>query len=223
MAAPLTKALAVAAGGAAAVGVILLTLVLLSTPGGLKKAASFYAAYLSSYAAIGLVTITLGHEVSERGDGDGGSGAGSWAALAVSTLMLTLAFRQWRKPPGDDGPPKFLQKIDGLTARRLFMFGLFVPVVNFKNMALYLSAVGILVASELTSEQRLVAFVIVLFFFCSGLMTPIVLFAVGRKKAEPLLHRFRGVLERNTRPISIVLLSFFGTAFLIRGLWGVLG
>lgn len=217
MLAPLMKALAVASAGTVAVGVILLTLVLLSTPRGLTKAASFWTAYTAGYAGIGVVALLLGERV--QSDGEGGGRAGVWASLVVGGLMLTIAFRTWRKPAGEVGPPKIFERLDKLTARRLFLFGLFVPLINFKNMAIFLSAVSILVTAKLSPAQSFASLAAVVFLFTAGVLTPIVLFAVGRARAEPLLARFRAALERNTRPITIGVLTLFGSVFTGRGLY----
>jgi hypothetical protein len=219
----LLKSLAVASAGTPSIGAILLILLLLSSANGLKKASAFFFAYAFTYSVIGTVTVVVGEQMQNAGAEEAPSNAGSWAALGAGCLLLFFAFRTWRKPAGEHKKPRIFEKIDQISATKLFAFGLFVPCVNFKNLALFLSAVSIVAGAALPIEHAFAMVLAVVFVFCAGVMTPIVLFALGRKRAEPLLARFRDFLERNNRVVTMSVMTLFGSGFLIRAAYGLLG
>jgi threonine/homoserine/homoserine lactone efflux protein len=221
MLATLLQSLAVASAGLFSVGAILLILLVLSSEGGVRKAFAFATAYYGSHLAIGLVAVVVGAKLQEQPD-TGGTGAGPWISLGAGVFLLGMAARTLVQPRSQERP-RWMRSLDELTARRLFLFGSVLPLVNVKNLPIYLSAIAILVEGELPLGQAALSVVAVASLFCLAVVGPVLLFALGGARTEPLLSSFRGFLERNSRPITLTLMSVFGSIFVIRGALQLLG
>ena len=226
MLAVLTKAIAVASGGLLSIGSILIVLLLLSSVGGLKKALSYYAGYFGGYLTIGFVGLMVSEALlsdASAGGGDSQSMVTPIISLIMGTLMLTFGFRKWRSPKEESPePPKLFAKLDSMSAPKIMAFGAAITFINFKNLAIYLSAVSIVLEGGLAFQQQAVSIVAVAFVFCLGVISPILLFLAIAERAMPLLQSFKAYLERNNRTLAITAFSLFGTIFFSRGVMGLL-
>ncbi|MDP3274779.1 MAG: GAP family protein [Deltaproteobacteria bacterium] len=220
----LLQALAIAAGGVFSFGSILLVLLLLSSQKGLKKALAYYAGYFGGYSLVGLLAMQA-RAFLQRSSGDASSGShkGLWLSIAFGCLLLYFARQQLRTPK--DAPtqlPKFFDTLDQLSASRVFALGLMISFVNFKNLTIYLSAITVVIESGSPAVQIAPSIVVVAFVFCLAVLSPIVLFAVFAKRALPWLASLKRWLEANQRTVTITMMSLFGTALLLRGVYGLI-
>lgn len=220
MPAEVWEAFALSTAGWVSPGAVLVTLVLLTTERGGRKAGALWGGYAIGLTLVGLVVLVLG----AQDVGQTQSPREVQPAIVVlGSLLFVFAFRIWRSKREDAGPVRFLKKLDGVRARRLAAFGLLGSVVNFKNLALFVAALTPLTAlggDVATKAPFVVACVLI---FTSAIAIPIVLFAIGRKRVQPLLIRAREALERHQRHVSLVALPLLGLLLLWRGLSPLLG
>lgn len=218
------ESFAVASGGLLSIGSILVVLLLLSTRGGAGRAAAWYAGYGGGYLAMGQGLLVLGHHVAATTPATNAEPGRVGPAIAVllGALLLFFGLRRWRRPPAPDAPPpRLFAQLDQLSLPRAFGFGLLVTVINLKNLAIYLSAIGILAEARLPLDQALPAGAAVTLLFTSAVLAPLVVYALLRARADPWLSAFRRVLERHSRPLTIGVMLLFGTLFLLRGLFAL--
>lgn len=217
----LVQALAIASGGMVSVGSILIVLLLLSTKHGPRNAKAYTGGYILAYACIGMVTFIVGQKVTVSGGG-GGSYIGSILYALMGCLFLFFAVKRWRSPASkDDGPPKFLQKLHAFEPKKSFTFGLMISCLNFKNLAIFLSAVSTLSAVRMSLLEGGLSVVLITIVFCSTLILPIGIYYLIPERSEELLGKMKRGLEEHSRMLSIVILTLFGVLFLLKGTRGL--
>jgi threonine/homoserine/homoserine lactone efflux protein len=217
------EAFAIASAGILSFGQMTLVLVLLSAEGGLRKALAYAAGMGGVLLAVGQGSLLLGSRLHRQPASDG-AGAVAWISVVLGVVLLTVALRTWRKPAGTEGErPGFLRSLDSATPRRLLGVGALVGGLNVKNLAIYLSAVDVVVRARVPPAEGMLAVLAVTGIFCLCLLGPIGVFVVGGAWARPALAAFRRALERHSRPLAIGVLTLFGLAFLARGLRLIVG
>ena len=97
-----------------------------------------------------------------------------------------------------------------------------VSVVNFKNLALFLTASSVVVVSDLLITEKLIITILVVLVFCLSVIVPVVIYILFPKRAKDLLNSIKQFLNQHSRPIGIWLPLVFGLIFLIRGITGLL-
>jgi len=167
---------------------------------------------------IGVAVILAGYQVG--GDSTQGQGiAFSILMLVFGPLLLYLAIKNWRKPIDErNSPPKIFSIIDQITPAKALGFGALVTVINFKNMALFISALSVVMFSNLQVTQKIIVTLSVAFVFCLSVIIPVFIYVVFPQRANKVLSGIKQTLETHSRPIGIWLPLIFGGIFLIRGL-----
>ena len=216
----LAQALPISIGAALSVMPILVVILLLTGGRGAVNALLFTVGYAAALIGWGAVILAIG------GGGSGGTEDSSVASainLVLGLLFLVMALKKLSDHPDpDDPPPKWMEGLSSITAGKSFGFGFVFSALNIKNLAIYASALGVIALGGLTTAQTVIAWLLVIVVICSGLIIPVVAYAVMGDRADALLNSMREWLERNQRVITIGVLLVFGTVFLAKGLVGLL-
>lgn len=217
------KALAVASGGVLSFGSILLVIVLLSSKGGLAKASAYVAGYGGTYLLVGLMWLSISGLGGVLGDDESAhTQVAAWAQLGFGLLLLGFGANTWRKqldPEAEVGQgSRMLAKVDAMSWRGLFGFGVLIVLINVKNAAVFLSALSLLAQAKLEIVARVVVLSALVTVFCSVLVMPIVLVLLFRHRAMPWLQAGRRWIERSMRPLSIGVALLFGSLFVGKAL-----
>ena len=200
----------------------LVQLLLLSTPGAIRRTSSFILGLFTTYLVVGTGAILIGGEL--RAPGGGGGRAGSVALLVLGVFFLLGLVKNLVRPPrGPIEPPAFLQKLDGMSALGTAAVGAGVVFASLKNLALVLSAVSLILDAAGPPTQSVLAFAAFLVVFVSGISWPLILFVVFAERAGPLLVRGRAWLERKQVFVGNLVFLIFGVAFTVQGTLGLMG
>lgn len=217
----LIQSLVLASGGLASIGSILLVVILLGTERGIQKAIAYLVGYGGAYLVLGVLMLVVGGQVAMNS----GGGGRPWITIMLNFLVggLMLFFLRKRlKSPVDAGPPKFFRNLHTMSARKALGFGVIIAVVNFKNLAIYLSSVAALLEARLPLVQGFLFLLLILVVFFGGAIAPIVMYLVFTESVDEMLRRLREWLERHNRIASIVLLLGFGSFFVGKALYHLL-
>ncbi len=93
-----------------------------------------------------------------------------------------------------------------------------ISVINFKNLALFLTALSVVILSDLSITEKIVITLLVVLVFCLSVIVPVVIYISFPKRAKDLLNSIRQFLNRHSRAIGIWAPLIFGLLLLIKGI-----
>lgn len=218
----LVQALVLASTGLLSVGSITLVILLLISDRGWHNGLAYALGYFSAYTVIGVVAVVAGYRVAENNTGER-SVFLPILLMVLGTLLLVLSLRNWRKPVStNQEEPRFFAIVDKITPPRAFAFGATVTVLNFKNLALFLTALSVVILSNLLLPEKITITLLVVLVFCLSVIIPVLIYLAFPRRAKDLLNGIKQTLEKHSRPIGIWAPLVFGLLFFIRGLTSLL-
>lgn len=222
MLAVLIESLILASGGILSAGSIMIVILLLISNQGWHNGLAYTLSYVGGYTLIGLSAVLLGANMAGNGSGNGGI-VSSVLLIIFGTLLLGVTRRNWRKPATEGtGNLRLFTIVDGITPPKAFAFGAAVTVINFKNLAIFLSAVSVLLLSDLPLPSQIGIVLLVVLVFCASVIVPILIYVAFPEEANERLNWIKQTLEKYSRPIGIWVPLLFGLIFLTRGITGLL-
>ncbi len=216
----LIQSLILASGGIVSVGSITLVILLLISDKGWRNGLGYMLGYTISYSLIGIAVILVGFNATDNNPGEPGIFL-PVLFIILGTVLLWLTQRNWRKPaiePENKPPSRLFAFIDKTTPPKAFAFGAMVSVVNFKNLAIFLSAISVVHLSSLDLTFKLVNSVLVALVFCLSVIIPVLIYVLFPKRSNELLNWIKQTIETKSRAIGIWVPLVFGLLFLLRGI-----
>lgn len=214
----LIQSLLLASSGLLSVGSITLVILLLLSDRGWRNGLGYTLGYISAYSLIGVSAVTLGYRAAATEAGEP-SFLQPILLLVLGALLQWLALRNWRKPVSEKtDEPRFFSIVDKITPPKAFGFGALISVVNFKNLALFLTASSVVMLSDLLITEKIIVTLLVVLVFCLSVIIPVVIYIAFPKRAKDLLNSIKQFLNRNSRPIGIWAPFVFGLLLLIKGI-----
>ncbi len=214
----LIQSLVLASTGLLSVGSITIVILLLISKRDWKNGLAYALGYTAAYTFIGIAVVVLGYRASENGEGEA-SILIPILLLIFGTILIWVALKNWRKPKSEEEKEsRFLTMIDGITAPKAFGFGAMVTVINFKNLALFMSALSVVILSELVLTEKIIITLLVALVFCLSVIIPVLIYVLFPKRSTDLLKAIKDGLNKYSRPIGIGLPLFFGFVFLMKGI-----
>lgn len=209
----ITHSILIASAGMVSVGSILIVLLLLASENGLRKANGYVAGYVLTYTIVGVLVVATGAApFASRGSL---ALAASLLKLGLGGLFLGVALRRLltRAAPLAGAPLALLSRRE-VTAARTFAVGSIAPLINLKNLVIYVyaaSLVNVRRPPELITGLHILAITLV---FCSTTILPVFASAVAPGHTRLALGRIRVGLERHGRAIAVLLFGAFGALFM---------
>lgn len=219
------QAWALALGGLSSLGSALIVMLLLNRKAGPGSAFAFAGGYFGSYLSIGMLVVFVGPGFV-RTDTDGEPSLGpAIAMLVLGALLMAAAIAQWRKPPSGE-PPALFAKLDEFRPPKALLVAIVLPVINVKNLAMFLPAVAVLASAELDAPLAALAVLSTAMIFCGGLLTPVLIYLLVPRRAEAWLGAMRSWIEANSTTVARVILPLIACMLLAKGgrvLWQLYG
>lgn len=214
----LVQSLLLASSGLLSVGSITLVILLLLSDRGWRNGLGYALGYFNAYSLIGISVVFLGYKTAEKSS-DEPSIVLPIILIILGTLLIWLAIRNWRKPVSDKKEePRFFSIVDNITPPKAFGFGALVSVINFKNLALFLTASSVVVLSDLPVAEKITIILMVAFVFCLSVIIPVAIYLIFPHRAKELLDGIKNFLNRNSRAIGIYAPLLFGLIILLKGI-----
>jgi threonine/homoserine/homoserine lactone efflux protein len=218
----LIQALVLASTGLLSVGSITLVILLLLSDRGWHNGLGYALGYTCAYTIIGVSVVVFGYRTAENNTEEPNLVL-PILFLVLGTVLLLLALRNWRKPVSENQEePRFFSLVDKITPLKAFGFGAIISVVNFKNLALFLTALSVVVMSDLFITEKIFITLLVVLVFCLSVIIPVVIYIAFPKRAKDLLNSIRQFMNRHSRPIGIWAPLVFGLLLLIKGITDLL-
>ena len=218
----LLQTLIMASSGLLSIGSITLVILLLLSERGWRNGLAYALGYTSAYSLIGVSAVMLDYQAA--GDKSGDTNLFLPVLLLIlGTLLLWFSFRNRRKPPTENPePPRLFAIVDGITPLRAFAFGAMVSVINLKNLALFLTALSIVILSGLPLSQKIPVAILAAQVFCLSVLIPVLIYLTFPRRAQMVLNTIRQGLNRYSRQIGIWLPLVFGLLFITKGITDLL-
>lgn len=207
------------------VQIIVVTLLLTSEKRGPLKAIAFVIGMTLARVAQGvLFGLVLTGGSGDPADAATGSGwVKSTALMVLGILLLIAAYKKWANEPDPDAPPpRWMTMLDSLTPLRALLMGAGFILIAAKLWVFTLGALGVINEAQLSQADAVRAFLWYVLLAQSLLILPILIRVLLPGRAVRWLGAFGGWLERNNRPIVIVVSLVFGVLFLYQGVLGFL-
>lgn len=219
----LAQSLVLASGGILSVGSIMIVILLLISDKGWRNGLGYVLGYVSAYILIGTSVVVVSYQYTATAS-NGGETGGIPAILFIimAILLLWVAQHNWRTPHSNEKKtPRFFTILDKITPLKAFLLGAVVTVINFKNLAIFMSAVSVVILHDLPLPSKIGIVLLDVLVFCIAVIVPIVIYLAFPRTAHERLNWIRQTLERYSRPISIWVPLIFGLIFLLRGITGL--
>ncbi len=221
----LFQSLAVAALGIISPGSITAVTLLLMSDRGWRNGVSFLMGYIVMYATIGTGVLVLGVNSIEGNDSPQ-SVTTSIVLMALGLLLLLVGARNWRNKPGENPEngrsSRFIKLLDSATPIKSFAFAATVAVINLKNLTIFLSAVSVLLLSNLLLTTKLTMLIPLILVFCTSVIIPVVIYFAFPDQANQYLTHIKNTIDRYSRPLGIALSIILGVLLFYRGISGLL-
>lgn len=219
----LIQSLALASVGIISPGSITIVILLLMSGKSWHNGLGYALGYVSMYSLIGVGVLVLGVSVVDNNTDSEQSLVATIAFIVLGLLLYALSLRNWRKPSAEKSnqPSRFSKIIDGITPLKAFAFGATVSVVNVKNLAIFLSAISVLLLSNLLLSTKLIILIPLVLIFCTSVIFPIVIYLAFPARSNDYLTHIKQTIEHYSRPLGLVVPLILGTLLLYRGISGL--
>jgi hypothetical protein len=201
---------------------IVITTLLLRSRAGKVTAVAWVAGMTTVRLAQGLVFgIILGSSGSDSGAGGPGS-AVSLLLLVVAIVFYVSAAKQLLNHPDEDAPPpRWMATVESVTPGRAYLLGVGLVAISAKFWVFTLGAISAIWAAGMSQPASIVTFVLFVALAESLLLAILVVAYAMPDRADAMLDRVAGLLERYNRLLVIILGLLFGTWFLVKALDGL--
>ncbi|GAB5494304.1 MAG: hypothetical protein Phog2KO_45190 [Phototrophicaceae bacterium] len=219
------QSLALASGGLVSVGSITIVILLLISDKGWLNGLGYMLGYVGAYTVIGVSAVMLSYNYTTSTDtnSDSSNIIPTILLCLMGCLLLYLAFRNWRKAPSTEKkPPRLFKILDSITPIRAFAFGAMISFINVKNLAIFMSAVSVLLLSDLSLSAKILIVLLDILVFCTSVIVPVGIYLLFPNGAYEKLNWIKATLETYSRPIGIWIPLIFGFIFLVQGIRGLL-
>lgn len=201
---------------------IVVTVLLLRSPGGVRVGAAFVA----GMTAVRLVQgVVFGLILSGADEAQQATGPGTVASAILVVLAILLYVTAARSALGGDDPeappPRWMAMTDSMTGAKAFAFGAGFIAVAPKFWVFTLSAIAAIEAADLSAGGAAGAFLGFVVVTQSVVLTLVAMTALLPRRSTTLLEALAGWLERRNRALVVLLGLAFGTWFLLKGLGGL--
>ncbi|MFC2063614.1 GAP family protein [Chloroflexota bacterium] len=218
----LIQALVLASSGLLSVGSITLVILLLLSERGWRNGLGYSLGYTNAYTLIGISAVLLGYRTQVNST-DEPSLVLPILLMVLGSLLIWLGLSNYRKPrPEINEEPRFFKIVDSITPLKAYGFGAMISVVNFKNLALFLTALSVVILSDLILPEKLVITLLVVLVFCLSVIIPVAIYLIFPKQAERLLNSIKQFINRHSRSIGIWLPIVFGLILFTKGITDLL-
>ncbi len=220
----LLQSLILASGGILSLGSTILVILLLLSDRGWHNGLGYTLGYTGAYGLIGMAFLLVNYDAS----GNAPTEQGIVVPLLFIILGLSLLYfslHNWRKGPAEPGSKsssRLFAIVDNATPLKTFAFGILLSVINFKNLAVFLSAISVVHLSDLRLVEKLISALLVTFVFCLSVIVPLLIYMIAPRRAERTLRGIKHTLDMHSRALGIWVPFVFGLLFLISGIFQLL-
>jgi threonine/homoserine/homoserine lactone efflux protein len=197
---------------------VAITIVMLRSAGGRARA----GAWIAGMTVVRLVQYAVFGLILERATDDATSGTSPVEGallLVVGVLLLVSAARKIASQPDEDAPPpSWMAMVHGITPGRALLMGAGLVALSPKLWAFTLGAIGAIQDAELGPTAGWAVFIVWVVAAEALHLLALLAAVVAPARADVMLARAGGALERHSREVMIGVGLVFGVWFLLKAL-----
>lgn len=213
----LPQLIVLAVGGSIAPALLLLTILFLGSQRPLPNATALVLGYFAVYAAVGVAGLVLFGGTAGAA-GSTASTIGRIVSVTLGVLLIVLGLRRlfitWDP---DASLPRWMESVSSITPAKAFGIGMVLFPLQIRILAIFIACINLIATASFRTQESIVALVLVLLIFAIPVLVLIGLYAGMPQRASSMLESLRAWMEKNNRPITVVLCLVFGAFFLVRG------
>jgi len=180
----------------------------------------FLAGWVVGLSAAAALVYALSRAASVGSDSTS-SDTTSWGKILLGIMLLGLARRSWAKRPkaGEEPAlPRWMNSVETISPLRAFELALLLSVVNPKNLALLLGAVGGLAQLDLPTDDAVTALAVFVAVASLSIVIPVAYNLFGGEHARANLDDMKVWLTVHNSAVMAVLFLVFGVVLISRGI-----
>jgi hypothetical protein len=199
---------------------VIAIVLILATPRARVNGPAFLLGWIAGLTALGALVLVAAGGADASDDGE----PATWVSvvkLALGTLLLVFAARQWRDRDVEKEPPKWMRSLDALSPLKAAGLAVVLSSVNPKNLVLTVGAAAAIAQTGIEPADQAIAYAVFVVIGSLGVLVPLGLSLVLGARAEPLLDRVRSWMAANNTVIMAVLFLIIGAKLLGDGIGGL--
>ncbi|WP_165858018.1 GAP family protein [Corynebacterium alimapuense] len=202
---------------------IIITILLLKTPGGIRTAMAWVGGMTSVRLAQGVLFGLVFTASTQTESGNDGPGVVSSVLLLVVALLffVTGAKQLLTHEDEDAPPPKWMSAVSSMTPKKAFLIGAGLLIIGAKFWVFTLSGISAISDAQLSLAAAAGVFLIFVVVSEIAHISVLAIATLMPKRSDVLLERMTTWLSANNRIIMIILGAVFGTWFMIKALTGL--
>lgn len=174
---------------------------------------------MAAVAAIGFIFFGS----STNNTGGGNQLIFSVVDMVMGLLFLFMAFAKWTgrsENPDEDDLPGWIVKLENMKPFFAFLLGIFLIIVNVKNLPLTINAVARVMQMNSEIFESILTMAAFIAVATSPLIVLLILFEVASGRNRQLVDNCRNWLIRHTSTILVTVFTVLGVYFAAKGLLG---
>ncbi len=174
-------------------------------------------------AGIGLALVAVLAVCAAIGLSTGGSNTTNGTStlrLVLGIVLVVVGLRRIRRGR-DEGqssaPPKWLERIEEISPGRALGLGFVLAAINPKNLILIIGGGTAIAQTAASLGQKSIAAIIFVVLGSASVVAPVVLYHVSRRRAEPILAKWRDALEHHASATVGAVILVLGVLLIGKG------
>ncbi|MFE4354673.1 GAP family protein [Kitasatospora sp. NPDC056800] len=193
---------------------LIAVLLVLASPRGRANGLAFTAGWLLGLAAVSAAVVAARTALNPARTTPTWS---SWLKLALGTVLVLLAARQWRERPRPGrvtAPPAWLLSIDRLTAARSAGLAVVLVIAHPKTLVPAVGGAASIAAAPTGGGEKAVAAALMVLLGSLGTLLPLVAHLQGSAQARHTLGEWRAWTATHSAAIMITVPLLLGAEYL---------
>ncbi|MGW2866942.1 GAP family protein [Kitasatospora sp. NPDC001225] len=193
---------------------LIAVLLVLASPRGRANGVAFTAGWLLGLATVSAAVVTAGTALNPARTTPTWS---SWLKLALGTVLVLLAARQWRERPRPGrvtAPPAWLLSIDRLTAARSAGLAVVLVIAHPKTLVPAVGGAASIAAAPTGGGEKAVAAALMVLVGSLGTLLPLAAHLRGSAQARRTLGEWRAWTATHSAAIMITVPLLLGAEYL---------
>jgi hypothetical protein len=181
---------------------------------------AFLVGWVVALAAVSTIVYVVAHDGNVATNSTA-SDSVSWGKIVLGVVLLLLARRNWRNRPAsgtEPSTPKWMARIDSLSALEAAGLGAALAAANPKNLILTLGSAAGLAQLGLSTSDAIVATAVFVLLGSVSIAGPVLYALAGGARARASLDSAKAWLGAHNAAVMGALFLVFGVDLIAKGL-----